>query len=74
MMGSEREGAKMAENEQKTAERKKRELYENQKKTLDTFLERHAITRAQYEKSLGDLTVKMGFGKPEDPSGTREGT
>ena len=51
----------MAENEQKTAERKKRELYENQKKTLDTFLERHAITRAQYEKSLGDLTKKMGM-------------
>ena len=56
----------MAENEQKTAERKKRELYENQKKTLDTFLEHHAITRAQYEKSLGDLTVKMGYGEQKE--------
>lgn len=42
-------------------EQKKRELYLEQKHTLDTFLEHHAISRAQYEKSLGDLTVKMGF-------------
>ena len=42
-------------------EQKKRELYLEQKQTLDTFLEHHAISRAQYEKSLGDLTVKMGF-------------
>ena len=44
-----------------TPEQKKRELYLEQKHTLDTFLEHHAITKAQYEKSLGDLTVKMGF-------------
>lgn len=44
-----------------TPEQKKRELYLEQKQTLDTFLEHHAISRAQYEKSLGDLTVKMGF-------------
>ena len=44
-----------------TPEQKKRELYLEQKQTLDTFLERHAITKAQYDKSLGDLTVKMGF-------------
>jgi len=46
-----------------TPEQKKRELYLEQKQTLDTFLEHHAISRAQYEKSLGDLTVKMGFGR-----------
>lgn len=45
-----------------TPEQKKRELYLEQKYTLDTFLEHHAITKAQYDKSLGDLTVKMGYG------------
>lgn len=44
-----------------TAEQKKRKLYEEQKKLLDMFLERRAISRQQYEKSLGDLTEKMGF-------------
>ena len=44
-----------------TPEQKKRKLYLEQKQTLDTFLEHHAISKAQYDKSLGDLTVKMGF-------------
>ena len=44
-----------------TPEQKKRELFLEQKQTLDTFLEHHAISKAQYEKSLGDLKVKMGF-------------
>lgn len=42
-------------------EEKKRQLFLNQKKTLDLFLERRAISQAQYEKSLGDLREKMGF-------------
>lgn len=46
-----------------TPEEQKKQLYQNQKKTLDLFLERNAITKEQYEKSLGDLTVKMGMGK-----------
>lgn len=46
-----------------TPEQKKRELYLEQKYTLDTFLEHHAISKAQYDKSLGDLTAKMGYGK-----------
>ena len=33
----------------------KAELFRNQKKTLDTFLEKHAISQAQYNKSLSDL-------------------
>ena len=45
-----------------TPEEKKRELYRKQKELLDTFLSHGAISRAQYDKSLGDLTVKMGFG------------
>ena len=48
-----------------TPEEKKKQLYFNQKQLLDTFLEKHAITRAQYEKSLGDLTRKMGMGPEE---------
>ena len=42
-------------------EEKKKELYKKQKATLDMFLERGAITQAQYDKSLGDLTEKMGM-------------
>ena len=37
------------------------QLYFDQKQTLDLFLERGAISREQYEKSLGDLTEKMGM-------------
>lgn len=42
-------------------EEKRRDLYCRQKKLLETFLEHNAITRAQFEKSLGDLTEKMGM-------------
>lgn len=42
---------------------KKIELYKNQKELLDTFLAHGAITRAQYDKSLGCLTEKMGMEK-----------
>ena len=41
-------------------EQKKIQLYLEQKKTLEAFLERGAISKAQFDKSLGDLTVKMG--------------
>lgn len=40
---------------------KNRQLFLNQKELLDTFLERHAISQAQYDKSLGDLRAKMGI-------------
>lgn len=40
---------------------KKKELFLRQKRTLDLFLERHAITQSQYDKSLGDLRDKMGM-------------
>ena len=45
----------------KDREQQKKELFRNQKKLLDTFLEHVAISRAQYDKSLGDLIVKMGI-------------
>ena len=44
-----------------------KQLYLNQKHTLDLFLERGAISQAQYDKSLGDLTRKMGMEKENDP-------
>lgn len=40
---------------------KNRQLYYRQKRLLETFLEHHAISKEQYDKSLGDLTVKMGM-------------
>lgn len=45
-----------------TPEEKKRKLYERQVATLDTFLGHGAISKEQHDKSLHDLTVKMGYG------------
>ena len=47
--------------EKLSPEEKRIQLYLNQKHTLDLFLEHGAISKAQYDKSLGDLTVKMGM-------------
>ena len=44
-----------------TLEEKKKQLFLKQKHTLDLFLERNAISKAQYDKSLGDLREKMGM-------------
>ena len=46
---------------QLTHEEQLKTLYLDQKHTLDLFLERGAISQAQYDKSLGDLTRKMGM-------------
>lgn len=46
-------------------EEKKKELFIRQKHTLDLFLERHAISQSQYDKSLGDLREKMGMHEVE---------
>lgn len=46
-------------------EEKKKQLYFKQKDLLDTFLDHHAISQAQYDKSLGDLKEKMGI-SPEE--------
>ena len=45
----------------KSDEQKKIDLYLRQKKMLEDFLERNAISKAQFDKSLGDLTEKMGM-------------
>lgn len=47
--------------EKLTPEEKKKQLFLDQKQTLDLFLERKAISQAQYDKSLGDLIEKMGM-------------
>ena len=44
-----------------TPEEKKRQLYDKQVAMLQGFLERNAISKEQYEKSLYDLTEKMGY-------------
>lgn len=44
---------------------KNRQLFLRQKETLDLFLERGAISKAQHDKSLHDLIVKMGIEEPE---------
>ena len=44
-----------------TPDEKKRQLFKEQKKTLDLFLERGAISKEQHDKSLHDLIEKMGM-------------
>ena len=46
-----------------TYEEKNRVLYERQKKMLDEFLEKSALSKQQHDKSLHDLTGKMGMAK-----------
>ena len=47
--------------EKLSPEQKKKQLYLKQKELLDTFLEHHAISQEQHDKSLRDMTEKMGF-------------
>lgn len=49
----------MGSSETESYKEKLKQLYFEQKKTLNLFLERGAISKAQYDKSLGDLTAKM---------------
>ena len=51
----------MAEVNFPNPEEEKEQLFLDQKKLLDTFPEHGAISKAQYDKSLGDLIVKMGM-------------
>ncbi len=47
--------------EQLSYNEKNHQLFLRQKKLLETFLERRAISKEQYEKSLHDLCEKMGY-------------
>ena len=51
----------MTVSQNRNQEEKKKELFLRQKQLLDTFLAHGAISQAQYDKSLGDLIVKMGI-------------
>ena len=42
-------------------EEKNKLLFERQKQMLEEFLERNAISKEQYEKSLHDLTEKIEY-------------
>ena len=42
-------------------EEKRKQLFLNQKELLFTFLEKHAISQEQFDKSYGDLCKKMNF-------------
>ena len=55
-----------------TPEEKKQALYEKQKKLLDDFLERNAISKAQYDKSLHDMTEKMGYSNNQKNNNLKE--
>ena len=47
--------------DQLSHQEKNRELFLRQKQTLDTLLAHGAITKVQHDKSLHDLTEKMGI-------------
>lgn len=47
-------------------ETEKTELFRKQKEMLDTFLQKNAISKEQYEKSLYGLRTKMGI-KDNEP-------
>ena len=49
-----------------TRDQKKHQLFLNQKALLDQFLKTGAITKAQHDKSLGDLIEKMGETEEHD--------
>ena len=46
--------------EQLSHAEKNHQIFLQQKELLDLFLEKHAITQAQHDKSLHDLIEKMG--------------
>ncbi len=46
--------------ERMTPEEKRQQLFRQQKETLEAFLARNAITRAQYDRGLREMTAAMG--------------
>lgn len=51
----------MDDNETASPKQSNIDLYLRQKKMLEQFLERNAISQEQFDKSLGDLTEKMSM-------------
>ena len=50
-----------AEWERLSPDEKKRQLFLRQKKILQDFLDKRAISQEQFDKSFGDMMSKMGF-------------
>ena len=50
-----------AERKRLSPDATKRQLIMRQKKILQDFLARHAISQEQFDKSFGDMMSKMGF-------------
>lgn len=46
--------------ESMTPEEKRRQLYQRQKETLEAFRDRHAISQAQYERGMREMTAALG--------------
>lgn len=46
--------------ERMTPEEKRRQLFRRQKEILEAFRERHAITQAQYERGMLEMTAALG--------------
>ena len=63
IMANEAQMMEQNEWENLSSEEKRVQLYLKQKAMLEAFLERGAISKAQFDKSLGDLTEKMGMQK-----------
>lgn len=50
-----------AEWERLSPDEKKRQLFLRQKKILQDFLDKRAISQEQFDKSFGDMMSKMDF-------------
>ena len=46
--------------ERMTPEEKRRQLFRQQRETLEAFLARNAITRAQYDRGLREMSDVLG--------------
>ena len=46
--------------ERMTPEEKRRQLFRQQKETLEAFRDRHAITQAQYDRGMREMTAALG--------------
>ena len=68
-MNKESEDVEKADWSSLTYEEKNKLLFLRQKKTLDMFLERGAISQAQHDTSLHDLIEKMGMQAEVDSDG-----
>lgn len=49
-------------------EGKRRQLFLKQKQMILEFLDRKAISQAQFDKSFGDLMTKMGYDEDGNPA------